>query len=269
MSKQSAAARWAKAFTITPVGIWPDQGAPAHPNGILLEQIDSKTFALHSRVHFRGTTGLEGRIPETQIALIRDVSPDTLAETDLASVPTPLQWLVSRYGVHTPAALIHDRFIGMKKKQKEDLKVDELTDAHTDRYFRFMLEAVGVRWLRRWMMWAAVAMRTRWASGWPKRILMIVWLLASVAGIAVAVAGIITGNWLWVVAASLAPLVFGLLWDRQYGAGLVAAYTAIWVLPPTVLGALGYVIYRVLEGIAGKLRDSDAGETHPTSYDEF
>ena len=37
--------------------------------------------------------------------------PVRLPRTDLASVPLPLRWLVSNYGVHTPAALIHDWMI--------------------------------------------------------------------------------------------------------------------------------------------------------------
>ena len=265
-------APWTKAFTMTNTG-----HAPSSEQGIWLQQVATKEFLLGTTVRFIGPkTGLEGRIPDSAIAVIREATPENIAgpnerpsSTDLASVPTPLQWLVSRYGVHTPAALVHDRFIGMKSKEKESIGVEALTDAYTDRYFRFMLEALDVRWLRRWMMWAAVAMRTRWASGWPKRIMMIVWLLASVTGIGVAVAGIATGNWWWVIASSVAPLLFALLWDRQYGAGLVAAYTAIWVLPPTVLGAIGYGIYRLLEGIAGKLRQQPVDTMHSPTYDEF
>ena len=265
-------APWAKVFTITNTA-----HAPSTDYGIWLQQVATKEFLLGSTVRFRGAkTGLEGRIPDSAIAVIREVTPDNIAgpgerpgSTDLASVPTALQWLVSRYGVHTPAALIHDRFIGMGKHEKQLIGVEDLHDAYTDRYFRFMLEALEVRWLRRWMMWAAVAMRTRWASGWTKRIMMIIWLASAITGIVVALAGIATGNWWWVIASSLAPLLFGLLWDRQYGAGLVAAYTAVWVLPPTVLGAVGYAIYRLLEGIAGKVRKQRVADMHPPSYDEF
>ena len=267
-------APWKRAFTIT------YEGNDKHcADGVVLEQIASKQFILRSTVRFNGVTGLEGRIPDAEVDTIRTVTPTTIGSTtDLASVPTPLQWLVSRYGVHTPAALIHDRFIGMSDDLRKCVGVGSLTDAYTDRYFRFMLEAVGVRWLRRWMMWAAVALRTRWMSGPVKKILMIVWLLASVTGIGVAIVGIATGNWWWVVASSLAPVLFALLWERQYGAGLVAAYTAVWVLPPTVLGAVGYVIYRLLEGIAGKLRAlrkrpaselRQSPEMHAPKYSEF
>jgi len=49
--------------------------------------------------------------------------------------------------------LIHDRLIGIENGPSD------LTDVLADRYFRFMIEAVGMSWLRRWMMWAAVAFR--------------------------------------------------------------------------------------------------------------
>lgn len=264
---------WDDVFTVTNSG-----HVPSVSQGIWLQQVRSKEFLLGSTVRFNGAkTGLEGQLPDSAIAVIREVTPENIAgptepprSTDLASVPTALQWLVSRYGVHTPAALVHDRFIGMSQAEKEAIGVDGLTDAQTDRYFRFMLEALGVRWLRRWMMWAAVALRTRWASGWWKRILMIVWLAASVVGIGMSVTAIATGNWWWLILSSAAPFVFAALWGRQYGAGLVAAFTAIWVLPPTVLGVVGYAIYRVLEGIAGWFRKEEVpGDMHPPSYDEF
>jgi hypothetical protein len=122
-----------------------------------------------------------------------------------------------------------------------------MTDQLTDRYFRFMLEAVGVKWLNRWMMWAAVAFRTRWCGSALKKALLSIWVLAACAGISAAVFGVVTGTWWLVGVAAVAPLAFSLLWQRQYGAGVVAAYTAAWVLPPTILGMIGYWIYLALE----------------------
>jgi Protein of unknown function (DUF1353) len=52
-----------------------------------------------------------------------------------------------------PAALIHDRLIGIENGPSDR------TDVLADRYFRSMLEAVGMSRLRRGMMWAAVAFR--------------------------------------------------------------------------------------------------------------
>jgi hypothetical protein len=147
------------------------------------------------------------------------------ALTDLASVPTALRWFVSTYDVHTPAALLHDRLIG-------PTNMPGVSDADADRFFRFMLKALGVRFVRRWMMWTAVAFGTR--SRNPRlRPLLIIWLLAAVAGISTLVYGSLVQNWCLVIVAAIAPFPASLLWGRQYGAGLTAAATAVWVLPPT------------------------------------
>ena len=254
-------APWVKAFAVS------TPGGAVDPRGwIVLRQCDTKVFELGSEIRFLGVTGLEGKLPDAAIAAIRTVTPDTLPTTDLASVPGALQWLVSRYGVHTPAALIHDRLIGSDAPRHGAL--EGMRDAYADRYFRFMLEALGVKWLRRWMMWAAVAMRSGFKAGVRRAVMLAVWLVASLVGTTVAVIGVATDRWALLAFASVAPLLFALLWERQYGAGLVAAYTAVWVLPPTVLGAIGYGIYRLLEEVAGLVRRKP-DETHPASYSEF
>ena len=260
-TSSDGSAPWVKAFAVSPPG-----GAVDPRGWIVLRQCDTKVFALGSEIRFLGITGLEGRVPDAAVEAIRTVTPDTLPTTDLASVPGALQWLVSRYGIHTPAALIHDRLIGSDAPRHGAF--EGMRDAHADRYFRFMLEALGVKWLRRWMMWAAVAMRSGFKAGLWRAAMLAVWLVASLAGTTAAVIGVATGRWWLVAVASVAPLLFAALWQRQYGAGLVAAYTAVWVLPPTVLGAIGYGIYRVLEEIAGAFRHK-SDETHPASYSEF
>ena len=254
-------APWVKAFTISA------PGGAVDPNGwIVLRQCETKVFALGSDIRFLGITGLEGRIPDVAVEAIRTVTPTTLPTTDLASVPAALQWLVSRYGVHTPAALIHDNLIGSDAPRHGAF--EGMKDAYADRYFRFMLEALGVKWLRRWMMWAAVAMRSGFKAGPLRAAMLAVWLVASLAGISAALIGVATAQWWLVAVASVAPLLFAALWQRQYGAGLVAAYTAVWVLPPTVLGAIGYGIYRALEALAGLFRHQ-SDEDHPATYSEF
>jgi hypothetical protein len=239
-----------------------DADGTLEPTGaIRLEQCGAKVFRLHSTVRFEAgsPTGLEGRLPDEAVEAIRTVTPQQLSETDLASVPAPLQWLVWRYGVYTPAALVHDRLIGRGSPRGGIF--ENMRDEYADRYFRFMLEALGVKWLRRWMMWAAVALRTRWCAGTKQKALLALWIVAAMAGIVSAVVGVVIQDWLVVGLASAAPLLFSLLWERQYGAGLVASYTALWVLPPTVLGALGYGIYFAIEAFAGLFRRGK-GEHH-------
>jgi hypothetical protein len=96
------------------------------------------------------------------------------------------------------------------------------------------------------MMWTAVAFGTRWRSK-QLRVLLIVWLLTAAAGMSGFVYGLLVQD-LWIVVAAIAaPIPISLLWGRQYGAGLTAAATAVWVLPPTILATIGFGIYCLLE----------------------
>lgn len=225
---------WTDSFTVDGV----DGGA------ISLSQRDGGTFELHSAIRYTGLTGLEDEnIDADVLERIRVLAPtkDRPIYTDLASVPGPARWFVGTYGEHTPAVIIHDELI----PARDDLP--GVTEVHADRYLRFMLQDVGVRFLKRWIMWSAVAMRSRWvASAW-KRALVIVWLLAAAAGMTTFVLAAADGDIIRMAAALAAPAIFAFLWGKQYGAGLIAAVAAPWLLPPTVLSIAGYLIYRGLE----------------------
>jgi len=215
---------------------------------VALAQRSATEFSLGSTIRYVGAlTGLEGKVRQTTLDEIRVVSPETLPNTDLASVPAALQWFVNRYGLHTPAALVHDGLIGSASRPAD------LTDAYADRFFRFMLEDLGVPWIRRWMMWAATALRSRFARGGLSKLCIATWVIASTLGIASFCYGLAVLDGRLVLATLGGPFLFALLWGRQYGAGLVAAYTAPWVLPPTLFGALGYWIYRLLESIVARV----------------
>ena len=219
------------------------------PQGhIELEQIDTKHFELHSTVCYIGElTGLEDQLTPEALEQIRFVSPKRLPTTDLTSVPGVLRWFAGRYGIHTPAALIHDWLI----PQPSDPKIRGMTDAFADRYFRFMLDDLGVPLIRRWLMWAAVAARSRWQQGVPQKVLLSTWVIASIGGMIAFLYGLATGNTTIAIVAALAPFVFAVLWGRQYAAGIVAAYSAPWILPPTLFALGGYGVYLVLEFIIG------------------
>jgi hypothetical protein len=49
------------------------------------------------------------------------------------------------------------------------------------------------------------------------------------------------------------PFASSALWGRQFGASLVAAVAALWILPAAVFGIVGYGVYKVLEWGARKL----------------
>jgi hypothetical protein len=173
--------------------------------------------------------------------------------SDLASIPRYMRWFESSYGAHTLAAVLHD-----------DLIVDEPnggplgSDTLSDTFFREMMESAGVPWLKRWIMWAAVALRSRWAAGGIRRISVLVWIVLSCLGItsfvwAVGSTLFDRGGpdvWLLMSIAVVLPLVAALLWGRQYGAGIVAAAAALWILPAAALAGMGYVIYLGLERAA-------------------
>src|SRR5438128_8684285 len=80
------------------------------------------------------------------------------SSTDFASVPGLFQWLLPRSGRYTKAAVLHDSLW----RGKSSVSVSR-SDA--DGIFRRAMSELGVPFLRRWVMWAAV----RWDSLWKSR----------------------------------------------------------------------------------------------------
>jgi hypothetical protein len=175
------------------------------------------------------------------------------SKTDLASIPWFMRWFVNNYGKHTLAAILHDQLIGDKPNDGA-LGSDTLAD----RFFREMMGAAGVRWLKRWIMWAAVAIRSRWAVGGIKRAGLLLWFLLAIGGIGLGAAGfgaaVGWGNlfgwsgWLLLGVAAVMPVLSAPLWGQQFGASLIAAPVAMFLLPAAVLAAVGMAAYLVLEG---------------------
>lgn len=168
--------------------------------------------------------------------------------TDLASIPRPLRWLLDSYGVHTLAAVLHDKLI-VRQRDEGALK----SDVVADRFFREMLHACGMPLFLRWTAWSAVALRTRWAAGGWKKIKVVLWGVASVAGIGGTAAIAAQGHPVWALLYGLALLgVAGALWGRQWGAAIFAAITLPWVVPAllVVLGAIG--VLGVLDKVGGR-----------------
>jgi Protein of unknown function (DUF1353) len=79
------------------------------------------------------------------------------SETDFASVPLPLQWLIPRSGRYTKAAVVHDHLwqhggeVGIPRSA-------------ADRVFRQAMADLEVPFLRRWIMWAAVRVASLFGS---------------------------------------------------------------------------------------------------------
>jgi len=74
-------------------------------------------------------------------------------ETDFASVPRAFTWLIPRYGRYTKAAILHD-FLSQQAAAGKFAWVD------ADGIFRRTMRELGVPILRRWLMWAAVRLRS-------------------------------------------------------------------------------------------------------------
>ena len=240
------------------------------PHGnVAFIQIDRKRFLVRDAFRFsdqaveqrlidrlvsRGKTAQEAR---AAVDDARTFTPKAENPTDMASVPRYMRWFESSYGAHTLAAIIHDNLI-VDEPNAGALGSDTLAD----RFFREMMQSAGVPCLKRWIMWTAVALRSRWAAGGTRRFSVIAWLLLAIVGIVSTVWGVGAALFDWsspvdaavlLVVALLLPFVAAPLWGKQYGAGLVAAIAALWILPAAVFAGLGYLTYVVLERLAGKV----------------
>jgi hypothetical protein len=251
---------WGESFTIEP-----DDG----PGFIVLAQRSATSFELQSNIRFNGNTGLTHLgISDNAIERLRRVDAAELTETDLASIPPPFRWWMNTYGIHTPAALIHDRYIG-----SPDGLPEGVTEQHIDRYFRFMLHDLDVQFARRWLMWSAVALRTRCMSGGLRRLTLALWVLVSLVGTALLVASIVTGSTWGIAAGLLLPLPASLLWGRQAGAGIISAYIALpWLLLPALIAGAFGLAYLVVEAVLSSIFDREpiaerapSAETRPAT----
>ncbi len=173
--------------------------------------------------------------------------------SDLASVPPFMRWFENSYGPHTLAAIIHD-----------DLIVDRPnggalgSDVASDFVFREMMRSAGVGWLKRWVMWAAVALRSRWVAGGFRQLSVALWGLLALAGIttfAVAAVNIVRGDggWPWLLAALALGVVAAPLWGRQIGAGLISMISGFFLVPAAVMAALGLLTFRILDAVLRRI----------------
>jgi uncharacterized protein DUF1353 len=74
--------------------------------------------------------------------------------TDFASVPREFVWFIPRYGRYTKAAILHDYLCRVLVPAEHIDRID------ADGVFLQAMRELGVPFLRRWIMWAAV----RWGA---------------------------------------------------------------------------------------------------------
>ena len=236
----------------------------ADPHGeVCVVQMDATNFEVLTSFRFVGPGALadlrseltkEGKYTAAEIEkMIDDATtfPAHVERTDLASIPQFMRWFTNTYGVHTLAAIIHDRLI------RDSPNSGALgSDTLSDRLFRRMLEAVGVPFFKRWIMWTAVAMRSRWAAKGYRRATLLIWVVLATFGLSLGFYAAVTVNPLLFLLAAVLPALSAPLWGKQWGASLVAAVAVPWILPAAAVGIVGYVIYTLLETIIDAVTDS-------------
>ncbi len=75
-------------------------------------------------------------------------------DTDFASVPRVVVWLIPRFGRYTLPAILHDWLVS------EGLRQRLVTPRDADGIFRRSMRELGVPVVRRWLMWTGV----RWGA---------------------------------------------------------------------------------------------------------
>jgi hypothetical protein len=230
------------------------------PASFALRQVTRNDFELTVPFSFRTSTG------DTFA-----VTPELLGPTDIASVPSFLGWFARRHGDHTPAALLHDQLITTAPALLPENQ--RLRPADADLIFRQAMRDCGVPVVKAWIMWSAVALRTRWHHSPLAAAAIVLWFLAALTGTALAVAGLLTARPGLTVVALLAPFPFSVLWGAQWQAALVAGY-AFWL---AVFGSgpafLAYHVYwlieaavRVARGLHPANRGPDADLAMPPAF---
>lgn len=208
------------------------------PARVVLEQIGPTSFRIVAP--FRYVDSVSGE---------QFVVPDPRwgdQQTDLASVPGILQWFVPRYGQHTLPALLHDQLVD------HDL-VDDRERA--DRIFRDAMGEQNVRFLRRWLMWAAVSIGTIVQRRWLRVVPIVAWLVVFVAlafrltppfaswDVLVFNTLVRLPWWGAVLAAVVGPPLLAVVWGRRYLVGVISGWGVFLFAVPVVAVVLALAVY--------------------------
>ena len=96
--------------------------------------------------------------------------------TDFASVPRVFVWFIPRYGRYTKAAILHDYLCRVEVPARRISRID------ADGIFRQAMRELGVPFLRRWIMWAAVRLGALTDQAGRKNWWKEAWRVALIAG---------------------------------------------------------------------------------------
>jgi hypothetical protein len=136
---------------------------------ILVRQATEEDWTLEEELVYQGRTQ-EFLVPRGTL-------------TDFASVPRVFAWLVPKYGLFTAAAVLHDHLVRVERPAGRISAVD------ADGLFRRAMRELGVPFLVRWFMWAAVRLgsltdpdgRPGWLRDLPRVLLVTIVALPVVA----------------------------------------------------------------------------------------
>ncbi len=165
-------------------------------------------------------------------------------ETDLASVPFFLQWLVLSYGKHTSAAIVHDVYWGPKEQNQTRA---ELRQANTA--FRHAMWESDVPFLRRWFMWTAVTLAMLGKSqDWPRVAIWAAGLVTVVAAVLAANGVVVAWPVVAVVGVAAVVLVVATAIVRKLGSKIIAGigqkaqlFVGLAAVVLVLLAAVGHV----------------------------
>ena len=219
-------------------------GNKAGPARFVVEQVEDKWFAIPTGQGFQYNGTSDSSSPIV-------VDGTSLGETDFASIPPYMSWFVSRYGRHTPAALVHDQLVQPKMPTSARKDADTL--------FLAMLDALEVPPVRSRVMWAAVTLATRAGGSVVSKLGLALWGVAAAGGIALLVYGLATFTAWAIIVALVGPAVGSVLWGSQIRAGLIAGYALPVVVLPALASVLGYWTYWIVESAVRRLRKISQG----------
>lgn len=182
--------------------------------------------------------------------------------TDLTSVPRFFTWLVPTTGPHLPAAILHDGLVHRPDEPATYLAGTVVDRVTADRIFRSALHDLGTSWLRRWLVWTAVAVATMTtgplARTWRGRLAVALTVAAVAVGGTLATVDLFDCRsivpWMadrpaWVEVATgaagalVVPGVLAVLWGRQWRAGLIAGLALALLLHVTVAITVVYALF--------------------------
>ena len=111
-------------------------------------------------------------------ATAEDFEVPVAERTDFASVPRVFVWFIPRYGRYTKAAILHDYLCSIA------VPADRISRIDADGIFRQAMRELGVPFLRRWIMWAAVRLGALTNPAGRKKWWTEAWRVALIAALA-------------------------------------------------------------------------------------